>query len=79
LFVRVKLFATLNKCSPGKEPGVPFVYEIADGSTLLDLIAHLNLPEAEVKLIFVNGRAQTAEYKLNNNDDVGIFPPIGGG
>jgi sulfur-carrier protein len=79
LLVRVKLFATLTKFTPGKNPGVPFVSEIPDGSTLSDLMTHLNLPEEEVKLSYVNGRLQPLEYELNNNDDVGIFPPIGGG
>lgn len=77
--VRVKLFATLTKFTPGREPGVPFVTEIPDGSTLADLMAHLKLPEEEVKLLFVNGRSQPAGSNLKNNDDVGIFPPIGGG
>jgi sulfur-carrier protein len=79
LLVRVKLFATLTKFTSGQEPGIPFVSEIPDGSSLLDLMAHLKLPEESVKLLFVNGRAQPAGYILNNNDDVGIFPPIGGG
>jgi sulfur-carrier protein len=79
LLVRVKLFATLTKFTPGRESGIPFITEIPDGSTLSDLMAHLKLPEEEVKLLFVNGRAQSAGSKLNNNDEVGIFPPIGGG
>jgi sulfur-carrier protein len=79
LQVRVTLFATLTQFTPGKEPGVPFVIEIPDGSTLADLMALLRLPEEEVKLTFINGRFQQAEYQLKNDDRVGIFPPIGGG
>ena len=79
MLVRVKLFATLTKFTPGKEPGIPFVSEIPDGSRLLDLMAHLKLPEEEVKFLFVNGRVQPEGYKLNSNDEVGIFPPVGGG
>lgn len=79
MLVRVKLFATLTKYNPGAQPGVPFVLDIADGSTLADLMVHLRLPEEEVKLSFVNGRFQPTGYKLKDNDEVGIFPPIGGG
>jgi len=79
LQIRVTLFATLTKFTPGKESGVPLVLEIAEGSTLSDLIGLLNIPEKEVKLTFVNGRFQEAEYKFKDNDQVGIFPPIGGG
>jgi sulfur-carrier protein len=79
LLVRVKLFATLTKFVPGQQAGIPFNSEIPEGITLADLMGLLKLPEEEVKLSFVNGRLQPAEYKLQNNDDVGIFPPIGGG
>ncbi|MCA1954518.1 MAG: MoaD/ThiS family protein [Anaerolinea sp.] len=32
-----------------------------------------------MKLCYVNGRYQEADYALNEGDEVGIFPPIGGG
>jgi molybdopterin synthase sulfur carrier subunit len=79
LLVTVKLFATLINHKSGTQPGVPFEVEIPDGSALSDLIIQLRLPEKEVKLTFVNGCLREHNYKLNNNDDVGIFPPIGGG
>lgn len=79
MLVHVKLFATLTQYSTGHQSGVPFISEIPDGSTLSDLMHYLRLPEEEVKLSYVNGRLQAGGYKLNNNDDVGIFPPIGGG
>ncbi len=77
--MQVKLFATLASLAPGVTPGVPFSLEIADRSTIADLIRQLNLPEKEVKLFFVNGRLQSGSCELKNEDDVGIFPPIGGG
>ncbi len=79
MIIRVKLFATLASYTPGNQPGVPFVSEIPDGSTISDLMMRLNLPDDEVKLCFVNGRLQPIEYQLKNDDDVGIFPAIGGG
>lgn len=77
--VRVKLFATLAKYNQGAQPGAPFVSEIPEGSTLSDLMKHLGLPKKEAKLSFVNGRLQPGEYQLKDDDEVGIFPPIGGG
>lgn len=75
----MKLFAALTQFTPGTQPGIPFEAEIPAGSTISDLMIHLKLPEKEVKLSFVNGRLQPVEFQLKNNDDVGIFPPIGGG
>ncbi len=79
MYVQVKLFATLSKLVPGTEPGVPFPAELPAGATVADLASHLNLPAAEVKIVFVNGRARPPDWVLNPDDEVGIFPPVGGG
>jgi molybdopterin synthase sulfur carrier subunit len=86
--VHVKLFATLVSSVPqavqarypqGIRPASPLEVELPAGSTLADLVAHLALPREEVKIVFVNGRAQELDYRLAPGDQVGIFPPVGGG
>jgi molybdopterin synthase sulfur carrier subunit len=77
--VRVKLFATLSRHRPSQPAGAPFEVDLPDGATLEDLVGQLNLPQEEVRVIFVNARAQPLSYVLNSADEVGIFPPIGGG
>jgi len=77
--VRVKLFATLRHYAPSAAVGVPFEVDLAEGATVADLIHHLNLPAEEVKIVYVNARAQPEDWRLGPNDEVGIFPPIGGG
>ncbi len=77
--VKVKLFATLVVYLPGVKAGISFEVELANGSSLSDLINQLNIPQREAKVIFVNGRTQPLNYQLQNNDEVGVFPPIGGG
>jgi molybdopterin synthase sulfur carrier subunit len=78
--VHVKLFATLGKYNliPGL-PGTPFEMDLFDGACLGDLLQQLDLPQELVKITFVNGIVQPLEWKLKAGDDVGIFPPIGGG
>jgi len=76
---KVKLFATLVVYVPSAKPGVSFEIELPNGSSLSDLMNQLNLPQREAQLIFVNGRMQPLDYQLQDNDEVGIFPPIGGG
>ncbi len=63
----------------GFEPVSPLEVELPESSTLADLVAHLGLTREELKLTFVNGRAQELEYHLVPGDEVGIFPPVGGG
>jgi sulfur-carrier protein len=77
--VWVKLFATLGRYHPGSLPGTPFEVDMPQVAALADLIRRLALPPEEVKIIYVNGRTQLADYVLQPGDDVGIFPPVGGG
>jgi molybdopterin synthase sulfur carrier subunit len=77
--VQVKLFATLRHLRPGLGIGEAFPVELPDGATLGRLIQQLELPEGEVKLVFVNGIVRDREHALADGDQLGIFPPVGGG
>jgi molybdopterin converting factor small subunit len=77
--VRVKVFATLSRYFPDVKPGAPFEVELPGQATLADLVRQLDLPEAEVRMIYVNARAQPLTCVLNSGDEVGIFPAVGGG
>jgi molybdopterin converting factor small subunit len=79
MLIKVKLFATLRKYMPDATLGTTVEFEVPEGSSLLDLFALLNIPAEEVKLTYVNGIYCAPETILNNADEVGIFPPVGGG
>lgn len=73
--IDLKLFVTLSKYIP--EQGRKL--EIQEDTTVGTLILDLGIPPGLVKLIFVNGKKQDNSYQLQNNDRVGLFPPVGGG
>lgn len=77
--VQVKLFATLREYRPGLGIGEPFPVDLPDGATMRGLVRQLELPEEQVKLVFVNARSAGMDHLLANGDEVGIFPPVGGG
>lgn len=78
--VTVKLFAMLNRYAPDRQKaGEPFDVALPEGSTIDDLVAHLGIPEREVKVAFVDGRARAGVFRLTPDAEVGIFPPVGGG
>jgi sulfur-carrier protein len=84
--VYVKLFAGLVQNVPPDilpqgtvRSGTPLPVSLSEGSTLGDLVAHLTLPPDQVRITFVNGRARKPDHALSDGDEVGIFPPIGGG
>jgi sulfur-carrier protein len=79
--VRVKLFATLRHLAgpPGLGIGQAFPVDLPDGATVGQLIEHLRLPADQVKIVFVNGLVRTPDDPLSDGDELGIFPPVGGG
>jgi sulfur carrier protein ThiS len=78
--VTVKLFAMLNTYGPeGSRSGTPFEVELPESSTIADLVTHLGIPEREVKVAYVDGRARSSYFRLEPGAEVGIFPPVGGG
>ncbi|MBW1696861.1 MAG: MoaD/ThiS family protein [Deltaproteobacteria bacterium] len=75
-FIRIKLFATLNKFMP--KDGADTV-SFFPGMTVRSLLSQLHIPESEAKLIFINGKKASLGTELHPGDRVGIFPPVGGG
>ncbi len=79
VIVRVRLFASLRRRYPHLGIGEPISVELPEGATLDQLVEHLQLPVNEVKVIFVNGIVRGKDHPLADGDEVGIFPPVGGG
>jgi molybdopterin converting factor small subunit len=77
--VHVRVFATLRDHVENYTSGSTIEIELPAEATLDDLVKHLKLPQEEVNVIFVNARAQSLSYVLSPDDEVGIFPKIGGG
>ena len=86
--IRVRLYARLRQQVSAailastpvpEEPGSPLEVSLPAGSTLADLMAHLGLPASSARIIFVNGVSRDLSHALAPNDEVGIFPAIGGG
>jgi molybdopterin converting factor small subunit len=86
--LKIKVFATLAKklsevfsarYPGGLRAGTIVELELPDGSTIEDLLEHLKLGKANGLITFINGRAQSRDFSLSEGDEIGIFPPIGGG
>ncbi len=86
--VSVKLFADLagklpeaSSADPSQPvpAGTPVTLKLPDGATIATLVSQLRLDRRRVHTAFVNGRAKPLEYVLEADDEIGLFPPIGGG
>lgn len=73
--IDVQCFATLASHSPQKGS-----MEVAEGTTIEDLVDMLGIEKSEVRLVFVNGKNQSDwSSRIQPGDRIGIFPPVGGG
>jgi len=77
--VTVKLYATLRRFARDGQAGTPLKVDLPEEATLLDLINHMKIPPEETRITFVNGIIQESDCKLKDGDEIGMFPPIGGG
>ena len=80
--VTVRLYATLRAFKPAtvQAADLGFLLTVAPETNLRDLVEReLGIPRHTVNMMFVNGIARDDGYVLQNNDEVGIFPPIAGG
>ncbi len=77
--LQIFLNATLRQYVPGYDPYRGLSLEVPPGTAVGRVMRQLGLPEREVTLIMVNGRRQEADFSLQGNERLGLFPPIGGG
>ena len=81
--ILVRTAGLLGRYLPAGSTGNEARLEVDTGSTPLDIMRRLELPEDERYLIMLNGRvvpaAQRPSVKLSDGDDLGIFPPLKGG
>jgi len=77
--IRVILFGTLRKAFTDHDPVHGMEIEIPEGSTVGDLIAHIDLPAKKFGLVSVDGQLVKAGNLLQENAVVRVFQPIFGG
>ncbi len=81
--VTVKLFATLGKYLPPSAHRNEVRMEIADDTSVEQLIRQLNLPRELTHLVLINGLyvepADRERRIFAPGDEFAVFPPIAGG
>ena len=71
---KIKLFATLrNGRFDNSEMSFP------EGTTILNVVEQLGIDKKDAAILFINGVHAELDSIINEDDDVAIFPPVGGG
>jgi sulfur carrier protein ThiS len=64
-----------KKLKARNRPFVNATLGIAEGTTVEDLIAHMDLLSEDVEAVFVNGSIKPADTVLRDGDRVALVPP----
>lgn len=81
--ITVKLYATLADYLPAGTRNNAVERDVADGSSIRDVLAPFALPEKLTHLVLVNGvfvpPGERATHALQEADVLAVWPPIAGG
>jgi len=72
--VTLRFYEELNDFLPSGLRKLTFVHMITKGQTVKDLIESIGVPHTEVDLILVNGDAVEFEYRLQQGDQISVYP-----
>lgn len=75
----IHLYATLREYAPVDAVGGAFSFQMPDEATVGTLLQALGIPSGKVHMRIVNGVGVAEEYRIRENDRIGLFPPVGGG
>jgi molybdopterin synthase sulfur carrier subunit len=79
MVLKVFLSASLRQYLPDYDPGTGHDLAVPPGSTPREVAHLLGIPAEDVKLIMVNGISVRWDARLNGDERVAFFPPVGGG
>ena len=77
--IEVRLYATLRDFAPPEALHGVYAATLRTGATVQEILDSLAIPTKKVHMIMRNGAGVTPEEVLQENDRLGLFPPIGGG
>ncbi len=77
--VELRLYASLQKFLPEDSADNTCSVEMAEGTTVRDLLEKLRIPFEASKIIFLNGVHACGDEVLTDGDRVGAFPQVAGG
>lgn len=72
--ITVKLFATLRE---NREKIIQL--DVEKDTTPYDIAQILNIPLQDIAILMINGHSAGIDNKLEDNDVLALFPPVGGG
>jgi molybdopterin converting factor small subunit len=78
--IRIKVMGALRSKLPSGSKGNTAQLDLETGATVATALERLGLSTSQVHLVMVNGEMDhDKNRKLNERDEVTLFPPVAGG
>lgn len=77
--LKILLSSTLRKYLPDYDPLKGLQLELDEETTVADVCKKIRVPQDKIRVIMVNGKNASLEYKLTGDDRLALFPSLGGG
>lgn len=77
--LRIEISSYLRRFVSDYDPVQGLILNGQTGRTVGAVIHELGIPSEEVQIILVNRRAAKLETRLGEDDELGLFPAMGGG
>ncbi|HHT62846.1 MAG: MoaD/ThiS family protein [Bacillota bacterium] len=74
--VTIKTYGYLSRYMEDKDSGT---FSFPDGTTVLEMLKVLNIPDSGVGFVSVNGKMVDKNYQIAQGDEIKIFPVVMGG
>ncbi|SHF06681.1 MoaD/ThiS family protein [Desulforamulus putei] len=78
MVIELRVYTGLEKYT-GTRYGELITLQLAEGTTVRDVIKRYGIPEEEVFSALINGLHKPFDTVLQDGDRVALFPPVGGG
>ncbi|MEO8399489.1 MAG: Mut7-C RNAse domain-containing protein [Ignavibacteriaceae bacterium] len=72
--ITLRFYEELNDFLPKAKRKIGFEHNFIDRASVKDLIESCGVPHTEVDLILVNGKSENFSYKINDKDDISVYP-----
>lgn len=83
--IQLKLFHALRRYLPAEASEGKVTLRVPEGTTLQEVLSAFGIPDAEPKIVVINGQSQgvctmiRTNPALRDGDVVAVFPPVAGG
>lgn len=81
--IAFKLFASLSDYLPAGSRNNRIELDVEEGVSVAELIRRYQVPERSAHLVLVNGNfippAERPRHRLQEGDELAVWPPIAGG